>query len=371
LTIVLPVGQACDHVADGTGEGNLRVSRLHWLMRVWVPAALLLVACSGTGTSGSKALTFVSYGPGAYQGGQQQAWVAPFEKQTGAAVTVDSPSDNARIREMVDAGRVSWDVVDTDPFFAEKYCGQYTQKIDIGGLASGVRPGTLTDCGVPDAFFGLLFMYNTKTYRGKAPTRLADFFDPKAFPGKRSLIDTAPTNGRLEAALLADGVAPDKLYPLDINRALNVYGRVKSRTVFAQTFAQQQQAMVGGQVDLALVPSSRAYSVLESGGSFWEPVWDKTPVSWDDLVIPKGSPHAALAQDFIRFASQPPQAAQFASLAGLAPAITGAQVHYNALQQSLDPFDAQHEPLTVVMNKAWWVANIDEVTAAWSKWITS
>ncbi|WP_113701832.1 extracellular solute-binding protein [Nonomuraea lactucae] len=332
----------------------------------------LLAACGGSAgtTATPQALTFVSYGAGAYQNGQQQAWVDPFQKQKGVKITIDAPSDNAKLKTMVEAGKVTWDVVDTDPFFAMKYCGKYTDTIDVGDLKPNFPPGTLSDCAVPAAFFGLIFMYNTNTYGTNPPTRLADFFDAKKFPGKRSISGSIPTNGRLEAALLADGVAPDQLYPLDIKRALEVYGRVKPDIAFAQTYGQQQQTMVGNQADLALLPSARAYSVLKAGGTSWKPVWDKVPVTWDALVIPKGSPHKDLAQQFIQFASQPAQAQGFANLSGIGAANTAATGSSTGLMAEVDPFTAERKPKQVLLNADWWAQNIDNVTAAWTNWMS-
>ncbi|MQA95884.1 MAG: hypothetical protein GEV11_14990 [Streptosporangiales bacterium] len=42
----------------------------------------------------------------------------------------------------------------------------------------------------------------------------------------------SPTTGTYEAALLADGVPADKLYPLDTQRALKVYDRIKNDAVY-------------------------------------------------------------------------------------------------------------------------------------------
>jgi putative spermidine/putrescine transport system substrate-binding protein len=237
-------------------------------------------------------------------------------------------------------------------------------------LANSFPAGTLSSCGVPDALFGLEFMYNTKTYPTNPPTSLADFFNPTKYPGKRIINASDPTSGILEAALLGDGVAPDALYPLDINRALKVYDRIKPDLIFATTYGQEQQAMVGHQADMALVVSARAYSMLKAGGTFWKPVWDKVPVSWSDLVIPKGSPHVAEATKFIQFASQPAQSAAFASLAGVGAAKVNVKPALNSLEQEVNPFSPGHQAEQVLINANWWVANLTKAINAWTNWMT-
>ncbi|MFD5388497.1 extracellular solute-binding protein [Streptomyces sp. NPDC127074] len=328
-------------------------------------------ACGvGGGGEGKDSLVFVSYGKGAYQDGQQQAWLKSFEARTGTKIVIDGPSDNAKLKAMVKSGKVTWDVMDTDAFTARENCGTLFEKIDMGELANDFPPGTLSECGVPDAMFGLILMYNEKTYGDHPPTRLADFFDAKAFPGKRLIYSGDPGVGTLEAGLLADGVAPKDLYPLDVHRALGVYDRIKPDLTLAQTYGQQQQSMVGNQADMALVVSARAYSALAAGGTSWKPVWDRVPVTWDVLTIPKGSPHKKRAQELIKFASQPKQSAKFAALAGAGPANTAAKPALNKLQRQVDVFGEAHKNTQVVIDGQWWTENRATVVNAWTKWMT-
>ncbi|RKT56110.1 extracellular solute-binding protein [Saccharothrix australiensis] len=342
------------------------------MRRPWIGAALvalLLTSCGGGGEV--RSLTFVSYGKGAYQEGQEKAFLEPFRKQSGVRVTLDGPSDNAKLRAMVGAGRVTWDVVDTDAFMAREHCGTLLEKIDVGDLEGSFPPGTLSDCGVPTALFGLMLMYNGNTYGADPPTSLADFFDPAKFPGKRVIYAKDPAIGQLEAALLADGVPPDGLYPLDVDRALKVYDRVRHDLTLAQTYGQQQQAMVDDQADMALVVSARAYSTLKAGGTQWQRVRTKVPVTWDVLVVPKGSRNKDLAQELIRFASRPEPGARFAELSGAGAANTGAAPELNDVQRRIDVLGADHAEDRVFIDADWWTANYSEVVRAWTAWQTS
>lgn len=322
------------------------------------------------GNGGSKKLTFVSYGEGAYQEGQEKAWVKPFEEQTGADITIDSPSENAKIAAQVEAGNVTWDVVDTDPSFAKTNCERYVSPIEIGSLASSFPKGTVSKCAVPDAFFGLLMMYNEKTYGDNPPTSLADFFDPEKFPGQRIIMSSEVTTGLLEAALLAEGTPPSKLYPLDVEKALETYDKIKPDLTQAQTYGQEEQAMVGNQADMALVVSARAYSTLQAGGTFWKPVWDKVPVTWDALVIPKGAPNEEAAQEFIKFASEPEQSAGFAAAAAIGPANTEAEAKLEPLQEEVNVFSPEHEKDQVLVDANWWAENLEPTVEAWTDWTT-
>ncbi|ALG10608.1 extracellular solute-binding protein [Kibdelosporangium phytohabitans] len=330
--------------------------------------AVLLASC-GTGGDG-KSLTFVSYGKGAYQDGQQKGFLEPYQKDTGVKVVLDGPSDNAKLRAMVEAGRVTWDVVDTDAFMAREHCGTLLEKIDVGPLKDSFPPGTLSECGVPAALFGLMLMYNEKTYGANPPTSLADFFDPVKFPGKRVVYAKDPSTGQLEAALLADGVPVDKLYPLDMDRAMRMYGKIRRDLTLAQTYGQQQQVMVDNQADMALIVSARAYSTLKAGGTQWKRVSTKVPVTWDVFVVPKGSKHKDLAQELIKYASGPEQGAKFAELSGAGAANTAAKSGLNDIQRQIDVLSPQRAADAVFINADWWTGNYSRVVQTWTSWQT-
>ncbi|WP_158880262.1 extracellular solute-binding protein [Amycolatopsis anabasis] len=331
-----------------------------------VLAAALLAGCTGGAPNGR--LTFVSYGKGAYQDGQQAAFLEPFEKRSGLKITVDGPSDNAKLRAMVEAGKVTWDVMDTDAFIAREQCGKLLEKIDVGALRDSFPPGTLSDCGVPTALFGLAFLYNEKTYGARPPTTLADFFDPAKFPGKRVIYAKDPAIGLYESALLADGVEPANLYPLDTGRALRAYDRIRPELILAQTYGQQQQAMVDNQADMALVVSARAYSVLKAGGLHWRAVQTKVPVTWDVLVVPKGSRNADHAKDLIRFASQPEQGAKFAELSGAGAANVRAEPALDDLRKRVDVLSKDRAGDQVLIDAQWWTENYQRMVREWAAW---
>ncbi|MFL5755712.1 MAG: hypothetical protein ACJ77N_05375, partial [Chloroflexota bacterium] len=66
---------------------------------------------AGAAAGGTGTLTFASYG-GAYQDAQTTAWIDPYMKATGIKIAQDQPTDYAKIQAMVQAGNVSWDIVD-------------------------------------------------------------------------------------------------------------------------------------------------------------------------------------------------------------------------------------------------------------------
>ena len=78
---------------------------------VLVGVGMLLGACE----AGAADLVFVSSG-GTYQDAQNKAYVHPYAKETGKEVTSVSQGGAlaGRIKAMVEAGDVQWDVVEVD-----------------------------------------------------------------------------------------------------------------------------------------------------------------------------------------------------------------------------------------------------------------
>ena len=81
-----------------------------------------------------------------------------------------------------------------------------------------ILDGFATKYRVGDITYGVVLAYNTEKTAGKVPEGWADFFDTTKIPGKRGLWKYS-TGGVLEFALMADGVKPADLYPLDLDRA--------------------------------------------------------------------------------------------------------------------------------------------------------
>ncbi|MFJ6653297.1 extracellular solute-binding protein [Microbacterium sp. NPDC091313] len=332
-----------------------------------VAALIALAGCAGGSGGGEDGtLVYVSYG-GAFQDAQAQAWQEGYTEETGTAFENTSPSDMAQIRAMVDAGATSWDVVDTNAYFPNQFCGKYFEKIDLSGIdTSQFEEGSVSDCAVPAERFALLLVYNTDTYGDNPPTSLADFLDTAKFPGQRATTREVST-GLLESILIADGVAPADLYPLDLDRAFAALDTIRSQTTFAENNGALQQLVSDGQADMALVVSARALTIARDDVPI-EPVWGTTVTTFNSLTIPKGAPNVEGAQKFIAYATQPEQSAKFAELSGTSPANVEAQPAYDDLAEKFNAF-AEGRTTTVQLDAKWWSQNVADVQSRFTTWL--
>src|SRR3989440_3225467 len=140
--------------------------------------------------------------------------------------------------------------------------------------------------------------YRTDKFGGQTPKAWADFFDTKKFPGKRAMPGDNDVPAVLYAALLADGVAPDKLLPLDVNRALKKLGTIKSNIVWYATGSQGQDLLKSGEVSMGQEYANRVTS-LRDAGSPVDISWDGQVVAGGPMGGPKGGPKPSAGKPVI------------------------------------------------------------------------
>ena len=121
--------------------------------------AALLAGVSATAISVPKqasaedTLTVISWG-GAYQESQRKAYMEPYAKETGVKITEgEYNGEIAKIRAMVEAKSVTWDVVDIDTQTALAACAEgILETLDWAKLGldrSKFIGGDIVDCAVP------------------------------------------------------------------------------------------------------------------------------------------------------------------------------------------------------------------------------
>ena len=280
-------------------------------------------AAAGAGPAAAQSLAgttvvFASYG-GSYQDAERVSYCDPFAAETGARVVQAGPMNLVRFRTMSESGTPDWDVVDITINNLMSFArDNLLEKIDTGIVdTSRIDPQFVHEYGVGCIVWSYNLGYNTRTFpQGKRPTGWADLFDLKRFPGKRTLIDGAAPN--LEVALLADGVAPSELYPLDVDRAFRKLDSIKAQTVFWSTNSQSQQLFVDEEVSMGLILNGRAYDASKKGAEI-AVSWEQNIQSVDYLVVPRGSRNRAAAMKLIDTMTKADNQAKLANLIAYAP----------------------------------------------------
>jgi putative spermidine/putrescine transport system substrate-binding protein len=317
-------------------------------------------------------LTFVSYG-GIYQDGQTKAAIDPFAKESGARVIQDGPTDNSKIKSQVESGNVTWDVVDSTNVFTARNCGELFMPIDTNIVdISKIPAGTKTDdCSVPAMQYGLIAIYNTKKYGANPPKTWADFYDTTRFPGKRAVqgVPGEVDPGVYESALLADGVAPDKIYPLDVDRALRKMSSIRGDSVFWNTGAQAQQLVESGQVDMAVLWSGRAYSAVKNGAPF-APMWNQWMPEADTIAVPKGAKNPKAAMALINFYLGAQQQAKLSELTSYSPINVDAKPALDDLAKAYLTTTPERQQDRFPIDLDYWAKNHDTLATTYTDWLS-
>jgi putative spermidine/putrescine transport system substrate-binding protein len=329
---------------------------------------LLTTACGSGGSDGGSdggSMVFVGAG-GAYQEAQTEAFIKPFEEQSGVTVRQTSPINYTKLNAMVDADNITYDVMEAYPYYAIAECGEHLEKTDYDIVdTTGVDPELIGDCAVPNMKSALLLAYNTETYPDSPPSSWADFFDTGKYPGTRG-VQNDVNQGALEAALLADGVAPEDLYPLDYDRAFAKLDTLGDDLTFMATGADQEQALQNGTVDMMLAWPGRAFDAVEKGAPY-APVWNQAMLYYDVFVVPKGVENKDQVMEFLNLVVTPEAQATLTENIAYAPINTLAEPDITDARKEWLPL-GQDNGTAFYRDQEWWAENLAEATDRWTAW---
>jgi len=276
-------------------------------MQVGIVAGLLAAVLGASALA--EELTVVSFG-GAYQEAQSQALFQPAAKALGIRLKEETYTGIADLRLKVKAGAVTWDVVASGSGSAARAGAEgILEKLDYGVIdVANFLPGTKQDYCVGGDVFSTVLAWNTKTYGDNGPKSWADFWDVKAFPGKRAYRRNVA--GALEPALMADGVPPDKVYevlsqPGGIDRAIRKIKELKPYiSVWWTSGAEHAQLMKDGEVDMITGWNGRFDAVAKDGAKVAY-TFNQALLDYDCYAIAKGAPNKDLAMRFLAEISKP------------------------------------------------------------------
>ena len=311
-------------------------------------------------------VVFTSWG-GAYQDAEKVSYCEPFEKATGAKVVQDGPMNVAKFRAMASSGTPDWDVVDITGGFLEVAAKDgLLEKIDSKLVTlSRIDPRFVHDYGVGCIVWSYNLGYSTTAFANGPPRTWADLFDLKRFPGKRTILDQPVAS--LEVALLADGVALDKLYPLDVERAFKKLNEIKNQVVFWTTNSQSQQLFVDREVVAGIILNGRVYDAAQKGAKI-ALSWEQNIQAVDYLVVPKGSKNRVAAMRLIDTMTVADNQAKVANMIAYSPTNIEA---YKTIDPKLEPWlctTPENTRKGFVMSQLYWRDHLKELTERWTAW---
>jgi putative spermidine/putrescine transport system substrate-binding protein len=314
----------------------------------------------------SEKLVLVSWG-GQYREAVEAAFVKPFTQQTGIPVTLSDTPDLAKVKAQVTSKNVEWDVFDGVGSMAmtgnkEGLWEPFDKSIvDLSQMKAGVFPDTV-------AFYMAAggVAWDPKKYGpGKHPVDFKSYFDAKAYPGRRGL--RTRVSETLEVALIADGVEPRKLYPLDVERAFKSLDRIKPHVAkWIEATPQTITLLQNNEIDFSYTYASRVKPASAAGVSV-QFSFEQTINLPEYVQVLKGSPNKQAAMKFVAFMLKPDRLAAFSEMLGFIPNSDKANALLSAEAKKWQPNMAS--PNNVIMDDMWWRDHYAELEKRMKEWL--
>ena len=343
---------------------------------------------ASTAALAAESITVTSFG-GAFSQSQIEAYQKPFAAKTGVTVNAEVYNGGlAEIRAQVQSGNVTWDVVDVEKQDLTAGCDEgLFVEIDPAMLAAApdgtpatedFLPGAIGECGVATVVWTTIVAYDATKFPGEKPSKLADFFDVKKFPGMRA-ISKRPVVA-MEFAVMADGVPPEKVYevlstPEGLDRAFKKLDAIKDNLIFWEAGAQPPQMLADGEVVMTTAYNGRIFNAQIKENKPFVIIWDHHVYNTDNYAILKGTKHLETALEFLKFATSTQALADQASWISYGPSRKSSvplisTYHGTDVQMSPHmPTAPQNFGNALATNDEWWADHQDEIIKRYNAWM--
>lgn len=322
-------------------------------------------------------------GGGNWGEAQRKAYFEPFERETGIKVIRNPHAETGAVRASIQAGSPRYDVTilagGEVPAFErggllESIDYQWFEKEDLE--AFNPIPATKYKC--PHIIYSLISCYRSDVFSSDTPKTWADMWDVKRFPGRRTLAagTWGPTAATFETALLADGVEPAKLYPIDWDRAFKSLDRIKPNILKWWTSgAETSQLLIDKQAVMGSVWNGRVYGAIEEGAKLGVS-WDQGIIQYDQWVVLKGARNIDNAMKFLGYAARADRQAEFAKHILYSPPNSRAFELIDPVRAQMLPTNKDVRDRQIVQNYDFWAEetkgkdNLRYAVAQWEAWIS-
>ena len=294
----------------------------------------------------------------------QQGYIQPFTAKTGIKVVREDITSTplGKLRAMVESGRIDAVLLEIGgPGLAQAIALNLVQPLRWADIdPAPMFPEARHTHGLGYQYYSLAAAWRSDA---KAIADWRAFWDVQKFPGKRALPDVPYLS--LPIALLADGVAPENLYPIDLDRAFASLARIKAHVaVWWASGAQAPQLLADNEVQYAAAYSGRVVGNPRYGTTFNQGLLN---ISY--FVMPRGAAEnqriAAyrLLREFTLPQNQA-EAAKVVAYTGNSPALDDL-LPKDRLQQF--PTTRDNRARQVLPNDAFWQANAQAVEKRWQQ----
>lgn len=354
---------------------EMKLKRKYLLMSMLLIVIVALTACGGNDSANNEkkednsqsggldsSVTLRMLEPGGESGNYvEHGFINAFTEKTGIKVERESPTSLGKLQSVVKAGDTSYNLIEMSASNLEQAVGLgLVEELDW----DLINPDPIFDeakhpYGVGYQYFNTVMAWDSKN---KKPETWADFWDTKNFPGKRALPDWA--SFAIPLALLADGVSPDELYPIDLDRAFKKLEEIKDDvSIWWDTGGVPIQALVNGEVEYAAVwPAT-----LIADPQGLEFTFNQGLLKMAYFAVPKGAKNFEETMAFLHELTKAENQAKAMEIFPYpGPSLNLESTLSDGVAEQLITSDENY-PKHVLDDPKWWNENADEVNKRWQE----
>lgn len=299
-----------------------------------------------------------------------------FEAETGIrirAVAIEIPDQWARAIAGERTGNVPFDVVTATPpdLIQQADILETLDCANMPGIVAHALPNSCGPKGLIRTVGGMVLTWSKKAFPNGGPQSWADFFDTAKFPGPRSLPDTGDREWWVPlAALIADGVPRDKLFPMDLDRAYKKLDAIKPQVaVWWKSGDNSMQVLRGGDAVMSMLYSSRAVPLAKSGD--FDFTWNGSIRDTGNWAVLKGSPNMQNALKFLDFFVQnPAEHLPFSTEVSFDSNNKEASAQAPPEERRYRPSYPENYEKLIVADYAWIASERAKMRERWVSWLT-
>ena len=341
--------------------------------------ALLALTLASPAPAQDRQVVIATTG-GTYEQQMREFIYEPFTRETGIRVVPVSGSGAdqiARVQAMVSSGRATWDIFFSGEIQAASdkhkaltedlsgFCAPFASRADL-------LPGACNETGVLAAYGTTLIAYNTERFPNGGPADWKEFWDLGRFPGPRAFPNFNDPWRVMAAALMADGVAPQDIFPIDVERALRKLGQIRSQVgVWWRTGDQSTQGFRSGEYVIGLIWQTRAMTMRNEGQKVG---WTQNQgfLVGDRMSLVRGAPNRDNALRFLAYYLNAIDGqAKRCAVATCTPPSREAIARMPPEIQDMLPTSEQAMRQLVLPDAAWINANQERLLTRWNTWIAN
>jgi putative spermidine/putrescine transport system substrate-binding protein len=311
----------------------------------------------------SKQIVIAGYG-GTTQDVRSEVFIDPFSKKVG--VRPVQPTVEGSLGDDMILGKTpaKWDMSHSSNWFigyALKNGDKPLPTLDPAVPREDLTPANERDYSVQTFVTAYVAGHLPDTFGADGPKSWADIFDTKRFPGKRIVPGPGFYEGVAEPALLADGVAPADLYPLDLERAQAKIASIWDDLVFYTEYPQMQTLLTSKSGAIAIGPNGLIQGLVNKGVDVTI-AWGAVPILAPNcFIINPDAPNMDAAQAYAGWVTDPERIAAFCKATHYGP---GFKAAFDAMEEETKaglPNAPGRE--TASYDSAYFVDNYDKLIA--------